>query len=89
MPLIGVCLLVLSLQVVAFQAMMEVMAEKFPGAFSGYTLKVGHRSRQHNQLPMQLRGLWRWYRFSAVSASLHLCCNKATTILLPCDSLHS
>lgn len=30
----------LTLQVVAFQAMMEVMAEKFPGAFSGYTLKV-------------------------------------------------
>jgi hypothetical protein len=33
---------VLTLQVVAFQAMMEVMAEKFPGAFSGYTLKVCH-----------------------------------------------
>jgi len=27
-------------QVVAFQAAMEIMAEQFPGAFSGYTLKV-------------------------------------------------
>ncbi|CAD7704983.1 unnamed protein product [Ostreobium quekettii] len=27
-------------QVVAFQAMMEMMAENFPGAFSGYTLTV-------------------------------------------------
>lgn len=27
-------------QVVAFQAMMEMMAEQFPGAFSGYTLRV-------------------------------------------------
>eukprot|EP00878_Enallax_costatus_P002429 GHUV01002606.1.p1 GENE.GHUV01002606.1~~GHUV01002606.1.p1 ORF type:complete len:316 (+),score=79.39 GHUV01002606.1:67-1014(+) len=27
-------------QVVAFQAMMEMMAEQFPGAFSGYMLKV-------------------------------------------------
>lgn len=27
-------------QVVAFQAMMEMMAQQFPGAFSGYTLKV-------------------------------------------------
>lgn len=34
------CPLLLCVQVVAFQAMMEVMAEKFPGAFSGYTLKV-------------------------------------------------
>jgi hypothetical protein len=33
-------LLLLLLQVVAFQAMMEVMADKFPGAFAGYTLKV-------------------------------------------------
>lgn len=28
------------MQVVAFQAMMEMMAEQFPGAFSGYTLAV-------------------------------------------------
>jgi hypothetical protein len=27
-------------QVVAFQAMMEMMAQQFPGAFAGYTLKV-------------------------------------------------
>ena len=27
-------------QIVAFQTMMETMAEKFPGCFSGYTLKV-------------------------------------------------
>eukprot|EP00775_Hariotina_reticulata_P005324 gene5324-5559_t len=27
-------------QVVAFQAMMEMMAQQFPGAYSGYTLKV-------------------------------------------------
>ena len=27
-------------QVVAFQAMMETMAERFPGAFAGYTLRV-------------------------------------------------
>lgn len=33
-------MLLLLLQVVAFQAMMEVMADKFPGAFAGYTLKV-------------------------------------------------
>ena len=29
-----------ALQVVAFQAMMEMMADKFPGAFSGYSLQV-------------------------------------------------
>jgi hypothetical protein len=35
-------------QVVAFQAMMEMMAETFPGAFSGYTLKVrGSYSSMH------------------------------------------
>lgn len=28
------------IQVVAFQAMMEMMAENFPGAFQGYTLEV-------------------------------------------------
>lgn len=28
------------LQVVAFQAMMEMMAQQFPGAFSGYNLAV-------------------------------------------------
>lgn len=27
-------------QIVAFQTMMETMAEKFPGCFSGYTLNV-------------------------------------------------
>lgn len=27
-------------QIVAFQTMMELMADKFPGCFSGYTLKV-------------------------------------------------
>ena len=32
--------LLLLLQVVAFQAMMEMMAEEFPGAFAGYTLEV-------------------------------------------------
>jgi hypothetical protein len=34
------CYCRLCCQVVAFQAMMEMMAETFPGAFSGYTLKV-------------------------------------------------
>lgn len=29
-----------ALQVVAFQAMMETMAETFPGAFAGYKLRV-------------------------------------------------
>ena len=28
-------------QIVAFQTMMEMMAERFPGCFSGYTLQVG------------------------------------------------
>lgn len=28
-------------QVVAFQAMMQLMADSFPGAFSGYNLNVG------------------------------------------------
>ena len=28
------------MQVVAFQAMMEMMAQQFPGAFSGYNLAV-------------------------------------------------
>ena len=28
------------LQVVAFQATMELMAQQFPGAFAGYTLRV-------------------------------------------------
>ena len=30
----------LGMQVVAFQAMMEMMAQQFPGAFSGYNLAV-------------------------------------------------
>lgn len=30
----------LATQVVAFQAMMEMMAQQFPGAFSGYNLAV-------------------------------------------------
>jgi hypothetical protein len=38
----------MSLQVVAFQAMMQLMAENFPGVFSGYELSVVE-SHQRNK----------------------------------------
>lgn len=41
-------LLLLAVQVVAFQAMMELMAENFPGVFKGYKLRVAE-SHQRNK----------------------------------------
>jgi 4-hydroxy-tetrahydrodipicolinate reductase len=41
-------LLPIALQVVAFQAMMQLMADNFPGVFSGYELSVVE-SHQRNK----------------------------------------
>jgi dihydrodipicolinate reductase len=74
------------LQVVAFQQMMQIMADQFPGAFSGYKLNVVE-SHQRNKADTSGTAKAVVQSFAQMGVdfkevSFHLCCVATCLVLV-------